>query len=294
MEDSEQTGRFRRLSKIVHDEKGNPTFVWEVVSLDQQLPAPPDPEDERTAMALPLYTGDLAIEADETFQSDPHNPYMRQRCTRPARRTNGRTDLRALSAWIKIMRQMQAAAKSKSEAEKSNAGVVRVPAHQSRSNIAAKTALSSLASLPLVAWSEEPSWRSLKPTAHLVAFVSALCDYGERFDTYKRLAQDLSVRGGNGTFRADGPLEKLRQQVASAFDEAVASLQEVARILDEVIQEQPEAGSLPEIRSLQSAFTAGLAELTAIRQESPSPPHRAEHVTTPPEGPAFTSPRKHL
>lgn len=107
----------RRLSRIVHDHKGTATVQW------YDAPAG---DDERqileiegaTAPGTPhrrgLSTGSLAIESN-----DSRDPYMRvpeaDRERAPGQRT--RTDLRKLSAWIKMMRSLEEAKKQRDEDE---------------------------------------------------------------------------------------------------------------------------------------------------------------------------------
>jgi hypothetical protein len=114
--DTEPKAERRRLSRIVHDHKGNAIVQW--------YDAPADYERqvfEIEAASAPhergLSTGSLAIEAE-----DSHNPYMRvpeagrKRDAGPTGTTT-RTDLRKLSAWIKLMRSLEEAKKRKDEDE---------------------------------------------------------------------------------------------------------------------------------------------------------------------------------
>jgi len=118
-ENSDQPAR-RRLSRIVHDHKGNATVQW--------YDAPPGYERQvfeiegrgtcagtgaRAAPAGPrrsLETGPLAVSSEDT-----HNPYTRIPETERKRGPGGATDLRKLSAWIKMMRELE-------EAKKRNGG----------------------------------------------------------------------------------------------------------------------------------------------------------------------------
>jgi hypothetical protein len=106
----------RRISRIVHDHKGNATVEW--------LDAPADYERQRFEIegakqpATPpkrgLSAGSLAIESH-----DSNDPYMRipesERTRTPA--PGQRTDLRKLSAWIKMMRSLEEAKKDRDEAK---------------------------------------------------------------------------------------------------------------------------------------------------------------------------------
>ena len=98
----------RRISRVVHDHKGNATVEW--------LDAPADYERQkfeiegaRPAAAAPkhgLKTGSLAIQND-----DSHDPYMRIPESERKRTPGQKTDLRKLSAWIKMMRSLEEAKK---------------------------------------------------------------------------------------------------------------------------------------------------------------------------------------
>jgi hypothetical protein len=106
--DPAQTGNRRRLSRIVHDHKGTATVEWH--------DAPPDYErqvfeiegaDQPTSANHGLSTGSLAIDEPQ----DTHNPYMRIPEVHRKRAPGQRTDLRKLSAWIKMMRSLEEAKK---------------------------------------------------------------------------------------------------------------------------------------------------------------------------------------
>ena len=79
----------RRLGTVVHDERGNASVRWDDAPADYKRPV------------LELL-GDpkLSVKSEESF-----DPYAR-RPTRPG--GNGkRTDLRKLSEWIKLTRELQ-------------------------------------------------------------------------------------------------------------------------------------------------------------------------------------------
>jgi hypothetical protein len=97
-------GERRRLSKVVHDHKGNASVVWYDAPADYERPVfeiegprQPPHSPKRTSD-----TGSLAIEAGDT-----HNPYTRTPASEHKRGSGARTDLRKLSAWIKLMRQLE-------------------------------------------------------------------------------------------------------------------------------------------------------------------------------------------
>jgi hypothetical protein len=98
----------RRLSRIVHDHKGNATVQWYDAPADYERQVFEIEETESPAKGLE--TGSLSIQA-----GDSHNPYMRIPESERKRVPGQRTDLRKLSAWIKMMRELE-------EAKKRNGG----------------------------------------------------------------------------------------------------------------------------------------------------------------------------
>jgi hypothetical protein len=104
----------RRISRIVHDHKGNATVEW--------LDAPADYERQKFEVegarqpGRPpkhgLSTGNLAIQTQ-----DSHDPYMRIPESERKRTPGQRTDLRKLSAWIKMMRELEEAKKNNPDDE---------------------------------------------------------------------------------------------------------------------------------------------------------------------------------
>jgi hypothetical protein len=101
--ESLQTGERRRLSQIVHDHKGTASVVWHDAPEDYERPTF---EIEGATQPLKpagrsLNTGSLSINTEDTF-----NPYAR--VPEADRKGGGRPkDLRKLSAWIKLMRQLE-------------------------------------------------------------------------------------------------------------------------------------------------------------------------------------------
>jgi len=98
--DEDKAEERRRVAKIVHDERGNASVVW--------VDAPPD--FDRPA---------LSVESEPGVRStrDGYNPYERiprnplapndTHGKDPTART-GKRDLKALSEWIKKMRELEA------------------------------------------------------------------------------------------------------------------------------------------------------------------------------------------
>ncbi len=87
----------RRLSRIVHDHKGTATVEW--------LEAPEDYERQVLEISI------------KSEHEDSYNPYMRVPEPERKRPPGQRTDLRKLSAWIKMMRALEEAKKNKDEDE---------------------------------------------------------------------------------------------------------------------------------------------------------------------------------
>jgi hypothetical protein len=80
----------RRIGTVVHDDRGNALVNWRDAPADYQRP-----------VFEVLGEPGLTVKSDES-----HDPYAR----RPARKSTGnttRTDLRKLSEWIKMMRELE-------------------------------------------------------------------------------------------------------------------------------------------------------------------------------------------
>ncbi len=88
-----QPSERRRVGTIVHDERGNASVRWRDA-----------PSDERRPVLEILGEPKLSVENEQT-----HDPYARggARETRTADKQTTRTDLRKLSEWIKMMRELE-------------------------------------------------------------------------------------------------------------------------------------------------------------------------------------------
>ena len=83
----------RRIGRIVHDDRGNKTVDW--------LDAPAD--YKRTVLEVESEPHGLAIQKPpRTF-----DPYARATPAEPPKNTGPRKDLRKLSEWIKMMRELE-------------------------------------------------------------------------------------------------------------------------------------------------------------------------------------------
>lgn len=82
----------RRLGRIVHDDRGNASVEWRDAPADYERPV------------FEIQDAPLSIKSEETF-----NPYERPHAAVPARKTGTqpRKDLRKLSEWIKMMRELE-------------------------------------------------------------------------------------------------------------------------------------------------------------------------------------------
>jgi hypothetical protein len=81
----------RRIAKFVHDDRGNVTLEWEVAPANHERPVLEIVQDSPSALA-PGHEG---------------NPYDRPTTTPPKSRDTTRTNLRTLSEWIKLVREVE-------------------------------------------------------------------------------------------------------------------------------------------------------------------------------------------
>jgi hypothetical protein len=83
----------RRIGRIVHDERGNKTVDWHDAPSDYK----------RTVLEVEAESHGLAIQkAPRTF-----DPYARATPVEPKKDSGPRKDLRKLSEWIKMMRELE-------------------------------------------------------------------------------------------------------------------------------------------------------------------------------------------
>jgi hypothetical protein len=100
-----RTGR-RRLSRVVHDHKGNAIVEWYDAPADYERPVLEieDAKTPNTPHERALSTGSLGMQG-----KGAHEPYGRIPEPDRKRGSTTRTDLRKLSAWIKMMRSLEEA-----------------------------------------------------------------------------------------------------------------------------------------------------------------------------------------
>ena len=90
----DSTGERRRLSRVRHDDRGNAYVEW--VDAPADLVERPKLEIEREAGELQLDT-----------QRNAYNPYANDSGAARKSGNTTRTDLRKLSEWIKMMRELE-------------------------------------------------------------------------------------------------------------------------------------------------------------------------------------------
>ena len=110
--DTEPKAERRRLSRVVHDHKGNATVQWYDAPADYDRPVF---EIEGTAATSTQHKPGLSTGSVAMGAKDAHEPYGRipEADRKPGSTT--RTDLRKLSAWIKMMRSLEEAKKRRDE-----------------------------------------------------------------------------------------------------------------------------------------------------------------------------------
>ena len=90
----ESTGERRRLSRIRHDDRGNAYVEW--------IDAPAELV-ERPKLEIERLSGELGLESERSS----HNPYANGAGAARKAGNTTRTDLRKLSEWIKMMRELE-------------------------------------------------------------------------------------------------------------------------------------------------------------------------------------------
>jgi hypothetical protein len=92
--DTLATGERRRLGRVVHDDRGAASLEWHDAPEDHERPVF---RIEGTGVKEPL-----SVQQDQTF-----NPYDRTTLDGPAKPKGGKRDLKKLSAWVKMMRELE-------------------------------------------------------------------------------------------------------------------------------------------------------------------------------------------
>jgi hypothetical protein len=92
----------RRVSQIVHDERGNARVEWIEAGYAGE------PLDERTPLSVestPAQPGHLAVERSRAAGFDPYQRVGTAGVPEP-KKPQGKRDLRALGEWIKMKREL--------------------------------------------------------------------------------------------------------------------------------------------------------------------------------------------
>jgi hypothetical protein len=93
--DSGGTAERRRLGRVVHDDRGSASVEWRDAPADYERPV--------FQVAGTGVQDPLAVKNDDTF-----NPYDRTPDSSPTNTgKNGKRDLKKLSAWLKLMREIE-------------------------------------------------------------------------------------------------------------------------------------------------------------------------------------------
>ena len=100
----DSTGERRRLSRVRHDDRGNAYVEW--VDAPAELVSRPKLEIEG-------HTGGLQLDGHRSA----YNPYSNESGAGRKSGNTTRTDLRKLSEWIKMMRELEEAKKRKDDDE---------------------------------------------------------------------------------------------------------------------------------------------------------------------------------
>jgi hypothetical protein len=116
--DAAPAGERRRASRITHDHKGNASVQWIDVpdGFEDRIPLQIEEATQPASSGQPstrgIHNGSLSIKTEDNF-----NPYARVPDGARKVSSTTRTDLRKLSAWIKLMRQMEESKRGRDEDE---------------------------------------------------------------------------------------------------------------------------------------------------------------------------------
>lgn len=91
------SGERRKLGRIIHDERGAASLEWRAAPQDYERPVL---RVEGTGVKAPE---PLSIQEDDTFNPYNRSPDSSRRLTGKG----GKRDLRKLSEWIKMMRELE-------------------------------------------------------------------------------------------------------------------------------------------------------------------------------------------
>jgi len=100
---SESANR-RRVGRIVHDDRGWASVEWQDAPQDYVRPVLELEDGARATSRLKALRDQAPIAAPK---HDAFNPYQRSAVDGPTQGGGGRRDLRKLSKWIKMMREIE-------------------------------------------------------------------------------------------------------------------------------------------------------------------------------------------
>ncbi len=94
------------MARVVHDERGNASVQWHDAPSDYERPVLELEPAADSGLHQRLGSDALSLQQDETFDPYARSRPVERKATKPTGNTT-RTDLRKLSEWIKLMREIE-------------------------------------------------------------------------------------------------------------------------------------------------------------------------------------------